>query len=374
MTDLVVTSPPPELAPSFTARQVRRALDLATAIVGFATLIALLAVVAAIPVLQLVSLGYLLEAEGRVARSGKFLGALPGLRPLARVGSAVIGTFFTFLPWLVARDVLHDAWLIDPASRATRNAGIISLALGLAGLAHASLAILRGGRLRFFFRPIANVRWALARERSGEGLGLDRIGPAIRSLALPHYFTLGLKGFLAALLWIAIPTALLAVGPKAPPIALLGGVLLSIFVIPLPLLQANLAATGRFTAGLDVKEAWCRCRRAPLAALIALVAALALAIPLYLLKIELIPRDARSFLAAIFLLTILPTKLLAGKAWARGGREGKAFLPLRAFAALVALAPAGFYVLIVFLTRFIEWRGALGLFEQHAFLVPVAFY
>ncbi len=43
-------------------------------------------------------------------------------------------------------------------------------------------------------------------------------------------------------------------------------------------------------------------------------------------------------------------------------------------AALLALAVAGAYVVVLFVTRLIEWRGAIGLFEQHAFLVPVAFY
>ncbi|MEZ0226996.1 MAG: hypothetical protein ACAI25_00100, partial [Planctomycetota bacterium] len=231
-----------------------------------------------------------------------------------------------------------------------------------------------GGRLLAFFRPFKNAGWALGRLRSGEGLGLERIPAVLRDLELPRYFLLGLKGFVAALAWIALPTALLAVGPRAPVVALLGGFLLALVVIPLPLLQARLAAEGRLAAGFDLPEAWRRYRRAPLSALVALVLTLALALPLYLLKIELIPRDARWLAAAIFLLTILPTKLIAGKAYARGSGEGRAFLPLRTFAACTGFAAAALYVLVLFGTRFIEWRGAVGLFEQHAFLVPVAFY
>jgi hypothetical protein len=195
-----------------------------------------------------------------------------------------------------------------------------------------------------------------------------------RARELPRYFLLGLKGFVAALAWLALPTALLAVGPRAPVVALLGGFLLAVFVIPLPLLQARLAAEGRLAAGFELREAWRRYRRAPLSALVALVLTLALAIPLYVLKIELIPRDARWLAAAVFLVTILPTKLIAGKAYARGAGEGRAFVGFRGFAALSGLAVAAVYVLVLFGTRFIEWRGAVGLFEQHAFLVPVAFY
>ncbi len=352
----------------------RRVIDLVTVCFGFVTVIAVLAVVASIPVLQLVSLGYLLDAEGRVARTGRLWGSLPGLRPLARVGGAVLGLFLTFLPWLLVADYRHDSLLIDPTSTATRNLGVAYVILGAIAVVHASLALLRGGRFWTFLRPFKNASWALGRVRSGEGLGLERIPAALRDLELPRLFLLGLKGFFAALAWIAIPTALLAVGPRAPLVALLGGFLLAVFVIPLPLLQARLAAEGRLKAGFDLPEAWRRYRRAPFSALVALVLTLALALPLYLLKIELIPRDARWLAAAVFLLTILPTKLAAGKAYARGGREGRAFIGFRAFAALTGFAAASFYVLVLFGTRFIEWRGALGLFEQHAFLVPVAFY
>src|SRR5579885_1082938 len=205
---------------------VRRALDLVTLFFGFVTLIAVLAVVASIPVLKLVTLGYLLQAEGRVARTGRLRGALPGLRPLARLGGAVLGALVVATPWLIVSDLRHDALLIDPASRAARNMTIAQLVLGGATALHAALALLRGGRLRFFFRPFANLRWALARARSGEPLGAERLGPWLRSLELGRYFVLGLKGFVAALAWIALPTALLAVSWHAPPVALLGGFLL----------------------------------------------------------------------------------------------------------------------------------------------------
>ncbi|HKB02845.1 MAG TPA: hypothetical protein VKD90_11540, partial [Gemmataceae bacterium] len=51
---------------------------------GFVSLIGGLAVLAAIPVLQFLSLGYLLEAGGRVARSGRFRDGFIGIRTAAR--------------------------------------------------------------------------------------------------------------------------------------------------------------------------------------------------------------------------------------------------------------------------------------------------
>src|SRR4051812_29713367 len=132
---------------------LRRAIDLVTLLVGFVSLIVVLAVVAAIPVVQLVSLGYLLEAEGRVARTNRIWGALPGLRTLARVGGCTIGVFFTFLPWLLVADLRHDALLIDPTSHASRNLSVLYLVFGGLACVHAGFAILRGGRLGAFFHP-----------------------------------------------------------------------------------------------------------------------------------------------------------------------------------------------------------------------------
>ena len=101
---------------------------------------------------------------------------------------------------------------------------------------------------------------------------------------------------------------------------------------------------------------------------------LVLAVPLYAFKVELMPRDAQWLPAALFLVTILPTKLIAGKAYARGSGGSRAHVLLRLASALIALPLAAAYAGVLFLTPFFGWRGAAGLFEQHAFLVPVAFY
>jgi hypothetical protein len=37
------------------------------------------------------------------------------------------------------------------------------------------------------------------------------------------------------------------------------------------------------------------------------------------------------------------------------------------------LAASGFYVLIVFFSQFTVWHGVWGMYEQHAFLLPVPF-
>ena len=70
---------------------------------GIVTMVFALAIVASIPIVNFIALGYLLDVEGRVARSGKFREAFP-LLPLApRIGSLVIGIWLCLLPLYFTR-------------------------------------------------------------------------------------------------------------------------------------------------------------------------------------------------------------------------------------------------------------------------------
>ncbi|HND55358.1 MAG TPA: hypothetical protein PLV92_23250, partial [Pirellulaceae bacterium] len=57
-----------------------------------------LAFLATFPVLQFLSLGYLLEVSGRVSRTGRFRDGFVGVRTAARLGSAVLGTWLVLWP------------------------------------------------------------------------------------------------------------------------------------------------------------------------------------------------------------------------------------------------------------------------------------
>src|SRR5262249_21138849 len=65
---------------------------------GASVLMVGLAILAAIPVLQFLSLGYLLEAGGRVARSGRLRDGFIGVRWAALVGFLVLGGWLVLLP------------------------------------------------------------------------------------------------------------------------------------------------------------------------------------------------------------------------------------------------------------------------------------
>jgi len=133
---------------------------------GLVSLVVLLVAAASTPVLNLLALGYLLEAAGSVARTGKLRRALPVL-PAARLGSICLGCGVFLIPvWLVA-EAAADARLIAGNSwPAWRWYALLALTATLVA-AHLILALARGGSLGCFLRPIKNARWLAGRLRSG---------------------------------------------------------------------------------------------------------------------------------------------------------------------------------------------------------------
>jgi hypothetical protein len=269
--------------------------------------------------------------------------------------------------------------LIGPDSHIARNwrigVPLLALAVGLQFLS----GCLRGGRLRDLLvpRPIKSIRLALT--PCAWTAMRDRLWDYTVSLRLPHYASLGLRGFLGALAWLAIPVTLLASASRWPApatglAALVGGLLLAIVLVHLPFLQVNLAAENRFAAMFDVAQVRRQFARAPIAHWIALVFTLALAIPLYLLKIELIPREAAWLPSLLFVASIFPARLLAG--WAVGratNRFRRRHWVFRWLSRLAMLPVVALYVLIVYFTQYLSWYGVWSLYEQHAFLVPAPF-
>src|SRR5262249_42782520 len=120
---------------------------------GVAVLAIGLAVLAALPILQFLSLGYLLEAGGRVARSGRIRDGFIGVRLAARLGGAVIVSWLAL--WLVrfVSGMVHSAEIIDPGSRIATAWRIGLYVLIAVTFIHIAMACARGGRLRHFVNP-----------------------------------------------------------------------------------------------------------------------------------------------------------------------------------------------------------------------------
>jgi hypothetical protein len=341
---------------------------------GAASLVLALAFLATYPVLQMLSLGYLLEASGRIARTGRLRDGFVGVRKAARVGGMFFGVWLMLLPLRFASLMAASARLIEPNSRADRGWSTALVVLSALMTVHIVGACWRGGKLRHFFWPAPIRLLKQLRQRGAYARARDAVYDFVVGLRLPYYFWLGVRGFIGGLIWLFAPVSLLAAGQKAPLLGFVGGVALLVVLFYLPFVQTRFAAENRFRAMFEIRPVRTWFRRAPVAFLIALGVTLLFAVPLYLLKIEIIPREAAWLPSLVFVIFIYPTRLLTGWACGYAGRRTRnRNWFLRQFARLGMLPVAALYVLIIFFTQFTSWHGVASLYEQHAFLVPVPF-
>lgn len=343
---------------------------------GVLTLGVGLAAFAVIPILNLLSLGYLLEVSARVARTGRLRNGFIGVRKAAVVGRIIAGTWLVLWPARFVSGMWQDAELIAAGSGKAVGWKIFLIVLTLFTAWHVVWACLRGGKLRHFLwpAPVRFVRWLLGGAEVGDVR--SQVLDYVAGLRLMHYLKLGAKGFAGAVVWLIVPVGILVLASTLSPgagalLSLLGGGLLFFTAIHLPFLQAYFAMENRFGAMFELRRVRKLFNRAPVAFWVALLVTLLLSLPLYLLKIEFPPKDLAWLPSLLFVLFILPARMLTGWALARAQRreEPRHFF-FRWGARLAAIPVAGFYVLFVYLTQYLSWNGPISLLEQHAFLVP----
>jgi hypothetical protein len=343
---------------------------------GAAAVLVLVAACSVVPGLNVLSLGYLLHVSGTVARTGRLRDGFIGVRKASVIGSAAAGAWVVAWPARIVAGFWKDAEIVAPGSRvaAAWHAGLVLLTV--LTLLHIVWACLRGGRWWHFLwpAPLKLLRWL----KSADSLG--QVRTALRTyvigLRLPFYFWLGLRGFAGALAWLVVPVGVLFAATRAPlggavALSLLGGLLLLLVVMHLPFLQARMACEDRFRAVFELREVRRLFTRAPLAFWMALLVTLLLAVPLYLLKIELTPRELAWLPALLFVAFIFPARLLTGWAMSRALRREEPRHGFWRWMARLGILPVALaYVLMVYLAPYLSWNGALSLLEQHAFLVP----
>ena len=193
-------------------------------IFGVVSLILGLSILAALPILQLLSLGYLLESSARVAKSGRLRDGFIGVRTAGRTGGMAIGVCLSLIPLWLVDSYARSAAVIDPGGSVEwtwRLAAVI--VWGLTCL-HLLAAFARDGRLRRFLWPFGNPIWLYRRLRQGGLYAASRDGfwDFTARLRLPYYFRLGLVGFLGTLAWLALPSLLLAASGRFPLLGVLG--------------------------------------------------------------------------------------------------------------------------------------------------------
>ncbi|WP_237607582.1 DUF4013 domain-containing protein [Roseimaritima sediminicola] len=354
-----------------------------TATFRMASLTVLLALITAVPALQLVTFGYLLEVVGRLSRGAALRDSLPWYRHATRLGMALLAIFLVSLPVHLLTHWSQVARLVDPQSGAAsplRAAGIAAAVLAMALLAWAWM---RGGRLRDYLWP-APLRFLGEFWRPSTWIQAKQdLWKLFLSLEIPRLFWLGLRGFVGTMIWITIPAVLLIVanregrGGGAGLLAVLAFLSMGVVLLYLPLLQANFAAENRLRAMFQWSAARDFFRHAPWSWTIAMLLVYALAIPLYLLKIETLPREATWVPCLLFVALMLPARVATGLAMRRARR----LPPPRGFfrglarwtARLLMPGIVGAYLLAVFLSQYLDVHGLATWFHQHAVLVPVPF-
>ena len=352
---------------------------------GTVALAILMAITAAIPVVNFYVLGWLLDVSARVSRGrvrdGFWLwGAAP------RLGTIFLALWAFLLPIRVIAGIARDARIIDPAAPATVALAVAVKLMAIVVAGHLLIALARGGRPGDFLRPLRNLIWivrgGLGRDERGRSW-LERshreLAHLVDWLQFPRLWWLGVRGFFGALAWLAIPTAMYAAARQTEGLAMLitilGGALLVPVLCRLPFLQARFAVESKLVAYWTFRDTGRLGTFAPWSGLLAVTVLYVLTLPLYLMKIVLPPRDAMWLATIVFVVSIFPTRLLTGWAYGRAVRRRDAGLPRAPWwsrwpARLVAIALVAAYVLILRFTPYISEHGRGVLFEQHAFLLP----
>lgn len=365
---------------------------LISAVFSIVSLIVCLAFLAAIPIVQLVSFGYLLEVAGGLARGKKLRDSLPHLDSFRRIGIVIGAVVVGALPVQLLAHLESVAALINPGSNQSDQMRIFAIAAAGAAMVYLLWALARGGRLRDFVwpQPIGFLRrgWRPTTYRELP----DRLWNFTHSLQIPKFFWLGLRGAIGTLIWL-IPAMIVIAANRngetglAGLVGIIAAITLGIVLMYLPMLQAHFAAENRWRALFEVR----RIRRlfcyAPWAWLGAMLLSLVLfPIPLYLLKIEALPREVTWLPTLVFVAFILPARLSAGLALRRAKRIASDYgdgvtkpsswinFFSRWTVRTVMPVVVGVYLAFVTLSQYTSWDGLQTWVQQHAILIPIPFF
>ncbi len=380
---------------------------------GTVCLILILAILAAIPGLNILTLGYLVEPQRRVALSGRLRDGFPMLALAPRLGMIVFVSGLLLIPvGIQAARVSDAAVILGESSDVVRGMSLnlrrlewftaTVIVLYIASTFHAAGKqavdlnsdqsafrrsvrwIIRGRFITWIFRPVTDIVRLVWRLRRREGWTelMDGIENILKLVKPVQHFWLGLIAFFGAVLWLLIPTGLVVAysspGRTEPIFGILSflGVLLLIPVTAwLPQLQVHQAVTGKFRSIFSISAARQVIRNAPFSWMITTILLFVMTFPLYLAKIRLPPADAMWLITPFFIVLTYPTRILVAWAYHRGTFkfEEKANFFLRWGCRLVMLPLLFLHAGFVFFTPAISELGKNAPLEHQAFLGPVPY-
>lgn len=347
-----------------------------------ASLCTLLAIVSAIPVIQFAGLGYLLTASANLASRKPWASSFPGLRLAGKLGTFFLLTTLTWLPVWLVKDLSYSAQLLQPGSQLAALWRIA--AFGVTGLwvTHVFWAAMRGGRWWHMLWP-APIRFLKEIWRpSTWSRTSESLYELVSSLQFPKLWWLGARAAVGALLWIIVPVSMMIIGQRAydfQPAAIVGfvgAVGMIVVMLYLPFLQIQMAMDNRLASFLSLRTVRKRFLYAPWAHAISLLLLCLMCIPLYLLRIEATPAELLWAPSLVFVIFMLPAKVLLGAAIGYAeGRQHAHGRPIRHWtlrwpARFVGFVAVLIYVGGLYVAQLVAGQGALVMYFQHAFLVP----
>jgi len=364
-------------------RVIRRLMWTTKLVFDYLSLVTVLAIMTAIPLIQLIAFGYLLDVAGRLAGGGKLRDALDWLRPAGQLGLAIAATAWVGLPIHFLTHWARAAELISPGTAQAETFRTLAGILVFLAIPYLGWAWARGGRLRHYLwpEPIRFLKqawrpttWFSAADRLAEFIGSWRLGKR---------FWLGIRGAVATLIWLLPATVIIAANRSgetglAGVVGALALILMGVSLMYLPMLQAHFAAENRVRAMFALSTIRSDFCRAPWAWLGAMALSLViLPIPLYLLKIEPPPSELVWLPTWFFIVLMLPARIACGlalrRARSRPQPTGKLAWLSRALVRMLIPPIVGVYLLFVYLSQYVTWDGLQTWVQQHAVLVPVPF-
>lgn len=365
---------------------VRATLWLMNACLGLLMLTALLAFAATLPVINVLVLGYLMEVQGRVARTGKLRSAFYLIPAAHRLGVIVLTVSLFLWPISFLGSVTRDSWLLSLGGNTTWLLATLLALLCILTTVHLLLAIGCGGSLARFIRPVSNIRRLRQWLRNGTywdqaHLQILEFVAAFRFL---HMIRLGLLALAATYVWLSLPallfTSLDDLTSRWQQLTLLvGSVSMTVMFLWMPMLLAHVAAEDRLAAIVELNTVRKLAGRLPFrwALASAILFACSILPMLYeaLLKNRLPPHTVRWDLMLVFLVTIVPARLLTGWVYHRcvhcEPREHS--WSWRAWQwgnGMLLCAGVGYYVYFLYLAQTGGELGKLVVWQFHAFLLP----